>query len=419
MGTIATAARCLFFLACIAAHVAAVNVNRTVDDQKGDSTTGVAPLFLPTDLWNIGQTCTSCVIRAGSPIDPGQVFDGTWHDATHYGDDDPDRIIQVSFTGHAVYVYHTIINTLVSRASTRTNLTFLVDSEYVGNYLHSPTSSDNTPAVLYQMLVYSNDALEQGDHTLQIVASGNTTTLILFDYIIYTTTEADDSTTPMQPYIASTSLPSSSVSASVSPTLPPASVHTAAGAIGGATAGIVSVMIIACLLWAFCLRRTDYRPIGWACTASQPRSKLIKDEDVRKGGHAAVLSPTPFTGRVEYPGPTTSGKVALPHSVPERAQHSYAESSIDPLSSRLNMTYTERSMLLTRQMRAFQAELDDLRYARTEMAKSEFGSSLPSTEEESLSAMLMALRDEMSALREAIGEQHSVTYGSHGRPPSY
>ncbi|KAH9886724.1 hypothetical protein C8Q73DRAFT_276966 [Cubamyces lactineus] len=175
------------FIACVA--VAGVDVNRTIDDQKGDSITGVAPLFLPTDLWNIGQTCTSCVIRAGSPIDPGQVFDGTWHDATHYGDDDPDRIVQVSFTGHAIYVYHTIMNILVPGASTRTNLTFLIDSNFVGNYLHNPTSNDSTPAVFYQMLVYSNDALEQGEHTLQVVASGDSAVLILFDYVMYTTVE--------------------------------------------------------------------------------------------------------------------------------------------------------------------------------------------------------------------------------------
>ena len=182
------------FIACVA--VAGVDVNRTIDDQKGDSVTGVAPLFLPTDLWNIGQTCTSCVIRAGSPIDPRQVFDGTWRDATHYGDGDPDRIVQLSFTGHAIYVYHTIMNIIVPGAWTSTNLTFLIDSEYAGNYLHNPTSNDSTPAVFYQMLVYSNTALEQGEHTLQVVASGGSAVLILFDYAMYTTVEDDESEPP-------------------------------------------------------------------------------------------------------------------------------------------------------------------------------------------------------------------------------
>ena len=101
-----------------------------------------------------------------------------------------------------------------------------------------------------------------------------------------------------------------------------------------------------------------------------------------------------------------------------RVHESYVISSADSLSEQMNMTHAERLALLTQQVRTFQAELDNLRYARTEMEKSESGSSLPSTAEESIIAMLKAVRDEMSALREVIGEQHS-TYGSHGRPPSY
>ena len=183
----------MLVLALLATCISGANadVNRTIDDQKGDSVTGVVPLFLPAGTWNIGQNCTTCTIESGHPIDPGQVFDGTWHDLTHFGNGD-SGVVQVSFTGHAVYVYNLIMNILVPGAYTTTNLTFLIDSDYVGSYMHIPTSNDSTPKVFYQTLVYSNDTLEQGEHTLQMVASGSTTSLILFDYVMYTTVEGDE-----------------------------------------------------------------------------------------------------------------------------------------------------------------------------------------------------------------------------------
>ncbi|KAI0325589.1 hypothetical protein GY45DRAFT_1374616 [Cubamyces sp. BRFM 1775] len=464
MGALAIVVFRILFSVLLAAYISGANVdvNRTIDDQKGDSVTGVPPLFLPTDLWNIGQTCTSCSIRAGHPIDPGQVFDGTWHDATHYGSNDSDRSVQVSFIGHAVYVYHIVVNILVPNTYTTTDLTFYIDSEYVGDYTHDPTSNTSTPSVFYHQLVYSNDSLAQGEHTFQIIASGNSISLILFDYIIYTTFEGHSqplslspststssrepvrsalnpsshlsassflssslteslSTVPTKAFTTSTTLPNSSVSTNVSPTLPPESAHTATGAVvGGAVAGVVVVMIAASLLWTFYFRRrTLHRPIEWTRTASRSRSKVIKDGNVRGRRRAAVPSLNLFT----YRGQDT-GALAMPsnktisHGITRRARDSYALSPAKSPSEEMFMTNTERLTLLTQQMRTFQAQLDDLRYARTEMVNSEYDSSHPSAAEESLSKILVALREEMSALRSAI-DQRSTEYDSHGRPPSY
>ncbi|KAH9886723.1 hypothetical protein C8Q73DRAFT_276978 [Cubamyces lactineus] len=250
--------------ACISG--ADAGVNRTIDDQKGDSVTGVVPLFLPAGTWNIGQTCTSCNIQSGRPIDPGQVFDGTWHDLTHFGNGN-SGMVQVSFTGHAVYVYNMIMNVLVSGAYTSTNLTFLIDSDYVGSYVHSPTSNDSTPAVFYQTLVYSNDTLEQGEHTLQMMASGDTTSLILFDYIMYTTVEDDESQAiPSRPFGSQLQPPQSSDESSASHQ---PDTHTAEiGAIvGGIAAGVASVACLLYLLHRCRIRRHQGERV---CAEPQP-----------------------------------------------------------------------------------------------------------------------------------------------------
>ncbi|KAI0659553.1 hypothetical protein C8Q70DRAFT_1053906 [Cubamyces menziesii] len=178
-------------------------MNRTIDDQYGDSVTGALPLFFPTTgVWNIGQTCTGCAIHAGNPIDPAHVFDGTWHDTSGGG---PDRIVQVSFTGHAVYVYHIVLNILVAGASTvTTNLSFYIDSNYVGNYTHIPTSRSSASPVSYQMLVYSNNSMVQGEHTLEIVSLGSSKALVLFDYITYTTSEDNSQSSALPPSTALT-----------------------------------------------------------------------------------------------------------------------------------------------------------------------------------------------------------------------
>ena len=210
----------LFVLSLAVTLTAGASVNRTIDDQHGDNSTGAVPLFLPDGTWNIGQTCTACAFRANNPINVSEVFDGTWHDAMHYGTSDPDPItIQVNFTGHAVYVYHVVVNYLTYGIVTSTNLTFHIDNEQVGSFTHSPagSKSENTPPIFYNFPVYTNDLLVEGNHTLMISAPGDIETLVLFDYIVYTT--EDDSASALPP-------PSSSQISSSLASLPTSSPHT-------------------------------------------------------------------------------------------------------------------------------------------------------------------------------------------------
>ncbi|KAI0655664.1 hypothetical protein C8Q70DRAFT_922960, partial [Cubamyces menziesii] len=179
-----------FSFAVLVSIAASASVNRTIDDQKGDSVTGAMPLYLPTAgavTWNIGQTCSICTIRGGGdPIDVDEAFDGTWHDTTSEGKPgDPDLIVQASFTGHAVYVYHIVLNALIPGVVTNTNLAFYIDNEWVGAYTYQP--GDGTiPPVLYRVPVYSNESLAQGEHLIQIITAGDTPAIVLFDYIVYT-----------------------------------------------------------------------------------------------------------------------------------------------------------------------------------------------------------------------------------------
>ncbi|OJT04529.1 hypothetical protein TRAPUB_4799 [Trametes pubescens] len=188
---------CIFLpaVACSAALV-----NRTIDDLYGDSSTGFIPTYLPPgNAWKNGSTCTICNIYpaylghypatsgGGVAVDISQVFDTTWHDALFHPGQQPPSFI-VRFSGQAVYVFNTIAN-VVAKTTTATNLVFTLDGAAVGYYEHIP--DPNGPELIYQVPVYVNESLRDGNHTL-VVSAQNTTTqsVILFDYIIYTVVDA-------------------------------------------------------------------------------------------------------------------------------------------------------------------------------------------------------------------------------------
>ena len=59
--------------------VAAAIVNRTIDDQRGDSVTGSQVIYYPADVWN-DQTCgNKCSITPNA----SQAFDGTYTAGTY------------------------------------------------------------------------------------------------------------------------------------------------------------------------------------------------------------------------------------------------------------------------------------------------------------------------------------------------
>ncbi|PIL26793.1 hypothetical protein GSI_11129 [Ganoderma sinense ZZ0214-1] len=165
-------------------------VNITVDDTFGDSTTGLFPEYLPNNgTWNAGSStedCPSCYIGP-STFNLTQIHNGTWHDTTYLPWETP-ATITVRFSGSAVYVFNILPNTLPSTI-TLANITFSIDGEDVGRFIRSPDSSST---ILYDQLVYHNATLNDGPHSLAMTAGDNS--LVLFDYLLYTT-QSDDSTT--------------------------------------------------------------------------------------------------------------------------------------------------------------------------------------------------------------------------------
>ena len=272
----------LFSLA--APCIARMSVNRTIDDQRGDNVTGVVPLYLPDEAWNIGQMCNMCSIRPGDPIDPSQVFDGTWHDTTSLTKD-TEPIIQVNFTGHAVYVYNIVINIVLDHepdVATTTDLIFYVDDHHVAYYAETPRDNTTTPAVSYNKLVYSNTSLEQGEHILQIKTANQTKALTLFDYVVYSTYEDD------------AQLPPSSLS---QPSQPVETSHTGLGdpqtdthaptlgiIAGGAVGGAVVVIVAACMLYALHAHRARRRRARFGrITSRSSHSGAPQDADAIDG----------------------------------------------------------------------------------------------------------------------------------------
>lgn len=169
--------------------VLASSVNRTIDDVKGDNFSGLLPSYSPSpDInWNVGPQCSDCHIQ----LNASQTFDGTWHDATSGRD---SRSVTLFFTGTAIYVYGVIANTVTipgQVTSTTTNLTFRLDGEFVGSFIHQPTASMDFE---YNVLFYTNDSIPNGQHVLVFESTSleQEHFLILFDYAIYTYVDDTD-----------------------------------------------------------------------------------------------------------------------------------------------------------------------------------------------------------------------------------
>ena len=161
-------------------HSRGLSVNRTIDDELGDVVTGAKPQYSPDGVWNQGTRCSSCHIGT-SQVDVSQTFDGTWHDGTYFVGQ-PDIEVRATFTGTAVYVYFIVPGSLPS-IFTFMNTTFFIDDEPVGQFTHPP---DAAADISYRVPVYTNNTLANSEHTLLMRATGTNTSLILFDYIVYT-----------------------------------------------------------------------------------------------------------------------------------------------------------------------------------------------------------------------------------------
>ncbi len=273
--------RGLASLLFIAVCATAASINRTIDDEYGDSETGVVPSYSPLGSWSQGATCDGCYIQ----LDHDQTFKGTWHDTTHTPGDPEPRLVTAHFTGTAVYVYHVIANT-VPYTTTLTNLTFTLDGQQVGTYVHIPTDST---AFQYDVPVYTNPNLSNGDHTLVMEATGDTaSSLILFDYIVYTFEEAEPS--------PSTTSPPSTTTSSSSPDPTPFAANTSqhgtafpVGAVaGGVCGGVALIAVVAVFLLCY-KRRQRASPKALA-------DPFIDDDGKSTGGVVSVF-PSAWNGR--------------------------------------------------------------------------------------------------------------------------
>ncbi|KAI0640164.1 hypothetical protein C8Q77DRAFT_1153053 [Trametes polyzona] len=252
----------LIWIWCTAVLASGILVNRTIDDELGDSVSHAPPVYLPDGGWALGSVCTSCNIHPGL-ADVDQAFDQTWHDTTHHPGSASPSII-ATFSGSAVYVFNLVAN-FVRDTTTLTNLTFALDGVLVGQYVHAPDPKG--AQILYNVLVYSNTSLSDGLHTLVISPSDDVASLILFDYIVYTVDQetrttatapssAEATTATATPTGTQRSLPSGvSQGTSISPSrsLPLGPI------IGGAIAGVVVLAILIAAGVFFYLRRRRRR----------------------------------------------------------------------------------------------------------------------------------------------------------------
>ncbi|KAI0754135.1 hypothetical protein C8Q80DRAFT_1265820 [Daedaleopsis nitida] len=165
--------------------------NRTIDDEYGDISTGRKPRYhspQSSNPWALGSTCGYCHIQ----LDPTQVQNGTWHDATCSLLDQltlDTYTVTIQFTGIAVYVY----GVLAPDTDTQTFLDFTLDGVSERSFEHDSTSSTE---FTYNALVFSKTNLDNTEHTLQILLHPLLfiNSLFLFDYVIYTI--EDDTKTP-------------------------------------------------------------------------------------------------------------------------------------------------------------------------------------------------------------------------------
>ncbi|KAJ7694652.1 hypothetical protein B0H17DRAFT_1199171 [Mycena rosella] len=155
-------------------------VNRTIDDTKGDSVSGLLPIYSPPAQFSPNSNCPTCKVR----LDPARVFDGTWHDSSQLRDGPPVSVA-LSFNGTAIYIVCVLANT-VKDAVTSSDFVFTLDGSRNGSFTHKPTSS---PDYIYGANVFSVNGLEQGPHEVVLTTDNSTGSLLLFDYASYTSDE--------------------------------------------------------------------------------------------------------------------------------------------------------------------------------------------------------------------------------------
>ncbi|KAF9463488.1 hypothetical protein BDZ94DRAFT_1163882 [Collybia nuda] len=176
--TLKLCTQALVFLVAIG-HGGATVINRTIDDEFGDSATGEKPIFLPSTqgIW-AGEECGGCRVQP----DRALAFKGTWKAAT-YRNEEPGG--KFTLTGTAIYVFFITGNQIAGGIiTTLTECNFTLDGQQASFYRHIP---DQTTILNYNVLAFSRENLPNVDHTLKASTEGvDHHVFVNFDYAIYT-----------------------------------------------------------------------------------------------------------------------------------------------------------------------------------------------------------------------------------------
>ena len=188
------------------------STNRTIDDYYGDPFTHLTPQYSPSEQWGQGTADNNhCLIRPS----PSQFYDGTWHYTTFHPST-PGTVpptITIQFTGTAVYVFNALANHIIGDLDAITNMTFSLDGETVGKFVQTPTFPSGFQ---YNVPVYANQSLENTNHELVIkAAAGQHPSLILFDYVVYTSKDESNTQSSQQGPQSTSSSSKTSTSSSI------------------------------------------------------------------------------------------------------------------------------------------------------------------------------------------------------------
>ncbi|KAI0800519.1 hypothetical protein C8Q74DRAFT_1397077 [Fomes fomentarius] len=389
--------------------------------KPGDSVTDGA--------WAQGAECSTCNINT-KLVDVNSVFDSTWHDSTHHPGD-PDRVITITFNGTAVYVFHLIANA-ISGTTTFTNLTFHIDGEQVGSFTHTP--DDTHDPTLYRVPVYQNESLSNTVHTLETRASGPTDSLVLFDFIAYTT---DDGTSP--------SSTSDRPSSSILPSTQVSSVQSTSSApVGAIVGGIVGgVCVLAALVVIFLCDRKRRRARRPTSIAGRIEPFTIDDGNRQPGERAGrrwsrvpTLPPLRMGRRRLMPGTgsSTTGDTATSIVFPQPpppAQRSRAPTSATATSGSATRSNLERRIkALETQVRNLESGQEssssgtgttsDKSSRNTTRSRGRSRSRSRTTgHSSSLRSELVALRGEITELRGELEQEQRLLAEVVPPPPVY
>ncbi|KIP01212.1 hypothetical protein PHLGIDRAFT_379487 [Phlebiopsis gigantea 11061_1 CR5-6] len=154
-------------------------VNVTVDDQDPQLA------YAPAENHWLSFVDHDCQRGCSAKPDAAQAYNHSWHDATYdfnVTSQNAPQTIAFQFTGSAIYVYGIVMS------SKETDLLFFMDHDPSGNFTYQ--SSGSQTAYRYNVLYYANSLLRSGTHYLLLQngqGDGGNRSLVLFDYLIYTT----------------------------------------------------------------------------------------------------------------------------------------------------------------------------------------------------------------------------------------